>query len=137
MIRWFKKHFFPHRGNHHHPHILRHKSLLAVVVIVALLELTMFLGPLVLPRLGIQLAAVLPSVVTLLTNNIRAGGKLTEVKINNILTLAAQTKANDMASRGYFSHISPDGSEPWSWLEKVGYKYQYAGENLAVNFTDS
>ncbi len=137
MIRWFKKHFFPHRGNHHHPHILRHKSLSAVVAVVILLELTMLLGPLVLPRLGIQLAAVLPSVITLLTNNARANNQLAGVKMNNVLTLAAQTKAEDMASKGYFSHISPDGSEPWYWFDAVGYKYQYAGENLAVNFTDS
>jgi hypothetical protein len=42
-----------------------------------------------------------------------------------------------MAAKGYFSHVSPDGSTPWDWMAKVGYTYSYAGENLAVNFVDS
>ena len=46
-------------------------------------------------------------------------------------------KASDMATSGYFAHISPRGLTPWYWLEQVGYNYQYAGENLAINFTDS
>ena len=46
-------------------------------------------------------------------------------------------KARDMAEKGYFAHTSPDGKNPWYWLEQAGYKYQYAGENLAVNFNDS
>jgi len=50
---------------------------------------------------------------------------------------AAQMKAEDMAKRGYFSHEGPLGESPWSWLDKVGYSYVYAGENLAVNFSDS
>jgi len=42
-----------------------------------------------------------------------------------------------MAKNGYFAHTSPDGKTPWYWLEQVGYNYQYAGENLAINFSDS
>jgi hypothetical protein len=46
-------------------------------------------------------------------------------------------KANDMATKSYFAHTSPEGKTPWYWLSQVGYNYQYAGENLAINFTDS
>lgn len=47
-------------------------------------------------------------------------------------------KAQDMATKGYFAHTSPEGKKtPWYWLKQVGYQYQYAGENLAINFTDS
>ena len=56
---------------------------------------------------------------------------------NALLTQAAQDVASDMATKGYFAHISPSGITPWDWLAQVGYKYQYAGENLAVDFTDS
>lgn len=42
-----------------------------------------------------------------------------------------------MVQNGYFSHESPSGLTPWFWLDKVGYDYEYAGENLAVNFTNS
>lgn len=42
-----------------------------------------------------------------------------------------------MALKGYFAHTSPEGKAPWYWFKQVGYKYEYAGENLAVDFTDS
>jgi hypothetical protein len=42
-----------------------------------------------------------------------------------------------MAAGGYFAHTSPSGATPWSWLDQVGYFYEEAGENLAVNFSDS
>jgi hypothetical protein len=46
-------------------------------------------------------------------------------------------KAEDMAAKGYFAHESPEGLTPWYWFKEAGYQYAYAGENLAVHFTDS
>jgi hypothetical protein len=46
-------------------------------------------------------------------------------------------KAQDMADKQYFAHTSPEGLNPWHWFEQAGYEYEYAGENLAVDFTDS
>ena len=42
-----------------------------------------------------------------------------------------------MAARQYFAHNSPDGKTPWYWLQRVGYRFSAAGENLAVNFFES
>jgi hypothetical protein len=42
-----------------------------------------------------------------------------------------------MAANGYFAHVSPTGKTPWYWLQQVGYRYSFAGENLAVDFDDS
>ena len=42
-----------------------------------------------------------------------------------------------MVLKGYFSHTSPEGLSPWHWLTEVGYQFESAGENLAVNFYDS
>lgn len=42
-----------------------------------------------------------------------------------------------MASKEYFSHNSPEGVTPWHWFKEAGYNFLYAGENLAINFTDS
>lgn len=53
------------------------------------------------------------------------------------LDRAAQLKANDMAARGYFSHVDPSGNQPWVWFKKVGYYYWGAAENLAINFDNS
>jgi uncharacterized protein YkwD len=83
-------------------------------------------------------AAVYAGVLIANTNQEReaslGGGQLAT---STLLTEAAQLKANDMASKGYFAHVSPDGKTPWYWLDKVGYAYDYAGENLAVNFVNS
>ncbi len=46
-------------------------------------------------------------------------------------------KADDMATKGYFAHTSPEGLTPWYWFAQVGYNYTYAGENLAINFNES
>jgi len=84
-----------------------------------------------------QLSAVLPSVLVELTNKEREAVSLKSLTENELLNKAATMKATDMATKGYFAHVSPDGKKPWNWLQAVEYKYQYAGENLAVNFKDS
>jgi len=75
--------------------------------------------------------------VTDLTNQERANLVLPLLKRNPILDQAAQLKANDMAVNGYFAHNSPTGITPWYWFGQVGYLFTYAGENLAVHFSDS
>jgi hypothetical protein len=84
-----------------------------------------------------QVASVVSSVIADLTNGDRAANDLSMLKVNPVLVAAAQAKADDMAAKGYFAHTSPDGTDPWHWFEKVGYKYAYAGENLAIDFSDS
>ncbi|MDP2909809.1 MAG: CAP domain-containing protein [bacterium] len=70
-------------------------------------------------------------------NPMRTGQGYSGLKVSLKLSQAAQMKAEDMIKRGYFSHIGPNGEEPWIWLEKVGYNYAAAGENLAVNYFDA
>lgn len=53
------------------------------------------------------------------------------------LDRAALLKAEDMIKHDYFAHQSPLGITPWFWFKQVDYKYAYAGENLAVGFSDS
>lgn len=83
------------------------------------------------------LASVLPSVLETLTNNQRLANNANVLTENRLLIAAANLKASDMAQRGYFAHNTPEGYLPWYWLDVVGYKYAHAGENLAVNYTDS
>lgn len=82
-------------------------------------------------------AAILPGVIVDATNSERATESFDALAVNPVLQGAAQKKADDMASKGYFAHVAPDGTEPWAWFKRVGYAYVYAGENLAVNFADS
>ncbi len=83
------------------------------------------------------MAAVISAVLVDFANQDRAELALPELNVNPVLTAAAQAKANDMAAKGYFAHTSPEGLDSWHWFKEAGYDYQYAGENLAVNFSDS
>ncbi len=97
-----------------------------------------FVGGALLKQTGIQfLAAVLPGEIIAFTNTERSGVAVGTVVESSLLSKAAQAKAEDMAAKGYFSHVGPDGKEPWVWIEEAGYSYTYAGENLAVRFLDS
>lgn len=55
---------------------------------------------------------------------------------NPILDRAAETKLDDMAARGYFAHVSPDGRQAWDFMVGAGYSYRAAGENLGRGFSD-
>jgi len=138
MFSWLKKHFIPHEGNDHRPHILRGANARNIIIAVILLEVIIFLGPtLIHINTTGQMAAVLPAVLADLTNEQRQSQNLSTLTVNPILNKAAEMKAGDMATKGYFAHTSPEGKTPWYWLEQAGYQYQYAGENLAINFSDS
>ena len=140
MIRWFKKHFIPHKGNDHQPHFLRGENTRLLILAIFMIELGVLAIPFI-PAFNLGtnsfLAAVLPSVLDDLTNQNRQSQNLAVLTVSPLLNEAAQLKADDMASKGYFAHTSPDGKAPWYWFKQVGYNYSYAGENLAIDFTDS
>lgn len=71
------------------------------------------------------------------TNKARTENKVAKLTHNDLLDKAAQTKAQDMASRNYWSHNTPDGKEPWYFIEQTGYGYYKAAENLAYGFDNS
>jgi uncharacterized protein YkwD len=84
-----------------------------------------------------QYATVFAAVLVDLANGDRAKSNLHTLRMNPVLVAAAQAKANDMAAKSYFSHVSPEGVDPWHWFKKAGYAFDYAGENLAIDFSDS
>ena len=84
-----------------------------------------------------QYAAVIAAVLVDLANGDRLHASVPSLKMNPVLIAAAQAKANDMAAKSYFAHVSPEGVDPWHWFKEVGYSFDYAGENLAVDFSDS
>ena len=137
ISRWLKKYFIPHEGNDHKPHFLRHQSMTLVFLLVIVVELGFLAQVFIIFDKTKFLAAVLPGVLTTLTNEERAENNVLPVTENELLKKAAELKAQDMATRGYFAHTSPEGKTPWYWLNLVGYSYAKAGENLAVNFSES
>jgi hypothetical protein len=71
------------------------------------------------------------------TNSQRTKNGAQALKINSQLAAAAQAKAEDMATRNYWSHLTPEGKEPWIFIDRTGYDYLKAGENLAYGFSSS
>lgn len=71
------------------------------------------------------------------TNQDRVDRNAGSLTIDPQLTQAAQAKAEDMAGSDYWSHTSPNGDTPWSFVGRSGYAYQAIGENLAYGFADS
>jgi uncharacterized protein YkwD len=69
------------------------------------------------------------------TNSQRGSNGLGNLGLNAQLDQAAQAKANDMVARDYWSHNTPDGQAPWTFIVAAGYSYSTAGENLAYGFT--
>jgi hypothetical protein len=137
FLRNLKDHFVPSEGNVYRPHILRKPWLIFFLTVILTSE-GVFIADLVGRQSAFNfVAAVLPGEVIALTNGERSANNLGTLTQNTALTAAAQAKADDMALNGYFSHVGPDGKEPWAWVKAAGYNYQYAGENLAVRFNDS
>jgi hypothetical protein len=71
------------------------------------------------------------------TNSERKSNSIGQLHINTSLNAAAQAKANDMAKRNYWLHVTPDGEQPWQFVTNAGYSYHDVGENLAYGFSDS
>ena len=108
---------------------------------VLLLVISVFLVSLVRPieRRGVLAYATNISQSGLLstTNQHRAASGVGALALNGKLNTAAQAKADDMVARNYWSHNTPDGKEPWVFVENAGYSYLKAGENLAYGFGTS
>lgn len=136
MIKTFKHTFIPHEQNDYKPHFFREKSI-TVILVLAIFLLAISFGTTYYIKSKNLISTVLPAVLVDLTNEEREKeGQLALAK-SDLLTEAAKLKAEDMSANNYFAHNSPAGITPWHWFSKVGYTFIYAGENLAIDFTES
>lgn len=104
---------------------------LGAIVAVGLLVNSMLLQPNVLS----YATDMTPHGLLAQTNTQRTSNSLGAFALNATLSEAAQAKADDMVQRDYWSHTTPDGDEPWAFINQTGYQYEAAGENLAYGFT--
>lgn len=137
MRKHFKNYFFPHAGNDYTPHVFRELSVVGIALVALLIFGLFTFQAAFLVHNAAYTAAVLPAVLVDLVNTDRQSAGQPKLTINPLLQEAARRKAEHMAAKGYFAHISPDGLTPWYWMYLSGYVFSYAGENLAVNFVDS
>lgn len=126
-------------GNHNDfkPHLLTEKVALAFVLFFVLgLAFFQFAGNAIYKNSAL-LGEVYPVLVATLTNQGRQADNLNTLTYSKTLENAAKAKVTDMIQRSYFAHVGPEGKQPWDWIRENGYEYEYAGENLAINFSDS
>src|SRR4029079_7500255 len=112
----YNRHEQKRHGEHqrHTKHFLKvYTPYLPLMMIVIIGLVLSVMSP---PRLhkGVLAYATNMSIDQLLasTNQDRAENHLPALKLNSKLASAAQSKANDMVDRNYWSHITPDGQQP-------------------------
>jgi hypothetical protein len=115
---------------------LRSKALMGFVVFIFAAKILFAVAQINFPY-NIFFADITKSHLVQMLNQTRKSMGLNVLTENTKLDQAAQLKANDMISNGYFNHTSPSGVTPWYWFSQTGYAYKYAGENLAIGFYDS
>ena len=67
-------------------------------------------------------------------NAYRAEAGVAPLRLDDRITLAARDRMRDMEDTGYWSHESPTGMSPFTWLIVRDYSYSAAAENLASGF---
>lgn len=135
-VRKALRHFFiPHEHNDYKPHFFREVSV-AIVVLASIFMLGFSAGSSFLINRTVLGANISTSVLVDLTNESRLALNQAPLLRNPVLDRAAEMKAEDMATKGYFAHTSPEGTTPWHWFREAGYNFLFAGENLAINFVD-
>ena len=128
--------FVPHEGNDYKPHFFREFSV-AAILFGSVFLLGASLGSSFFIHKTVLGASVAANVLVDLTNDSRIAYNAPPLVRSATLDQAATMKGVDMVTKAYFAHESPDGVTPWHWFKQVGYTFLYAGENLAVNFTDN
>lgn len=133
----FKNFFLPHPKTHKKAHLISWQAILVYILLFLLLKngLTAF-GNVNPGVLGI-IAKVDQQELIDLTNQERFAKGLSKVSENSMLDEAARKKGENMFEEDYWAHYSPSGKDPWGFINESGYKFVYAGENLARNFYTS
>jgi hypothetical protein len=129
--------FFPGYSNNQRAKIIHSSSIIALSLALVVYQLIIqSISYTDLRILGY--AANIPiSRVVDLTNQKRVENGLAPLNYSDQLSNAALFKGNDMLAKNYWAHIAPDGTEPWKFFLDAGYRYKYAGENLARDFSNA
>ena len=77
-------------------------------------------------------AAMAREVLTL-ANQARKSNLQPPLVWSDALAQAAGFRSDDMVTRDYFSHVDPDGVDPFMLLRRMGIPHQRAAENIAWN----
>jgi hypothetical protein len=140
--RHLKRWFVPHKHNDHRPHLIRAHGLAIMAMLILSIHASAYaLRPLPVPSVKGSVLAYATNINPLdlftLTNQERVANGLPALKLDARLNQSTYLKGQNMFSEDYWAHVSPSGIQPWYWFTQAGYKYSYAGENLAKDFDTS
>lgn len=127
---------FPHESNNHKAKIIRPSGLSLLLVGILIFQFVLRGFGYVNPQILGYAANISPDEVIRLTNEKRAQNGLPPLTANGTLSQAAQAKAAHMLQNDYWAHVAPDGTQPWKFFNDAGYRYKFAGENLARDFSN-
>lgn len=126
----------PHEKNNHHPYLIRHEALFAISFVILLVQFFSFSGLSSANVLGYGTDINRATIISL-TNQERTSRGVAALTESSLLDQSAEMKADHMFTHDYWAHFAPDGTSPWYFYNQVGYKYAWAGENLARDFSTS
>lgn len=133
----FLTYFLPHPHTHQKAKLLSWHYLVIYILLFIFLRVGLDLVSIYRPGvLGINSNITISEIIGD-TNKERQKLGLSILRENRALDLAAQAKAKNMFEENYWAHFSPSGKDPWGFISGAGYKFSYAGENLAKNFYNS
>lgn len=129
--------FLPHKDTHKKARLLSWEGLVIYILLFILLQVSFsIISYSTQGVLGIS-GNIDQKRLIELTNIERQKKGLSAVLENAALDRAAALKAQNMFAENYWAHFAPSGKSPWDFILGSGYKFTYAGENLAKNFTAS
>jgi hypothetical protein len=133
----FRHYFTPHHTNNYKARFLHMSYFITYAVLLIFLQTGTHWLSLYNPNILGYATDISVDKLLELVNKERLKNDLTPLTLSNELTSAATAKASDMFKFNYWAHVSPTGTTPWQFITGSGYKYIYAGENLAKNFDAS
>ncbi|MBI2599394.1 hypothetical protein HYW43_00555 [Candidatus Daviesbacteria bacterium] len=126
--------FLPHKDTHKKAHLLSWEAVLVYVLFFIFLQVSFSIVGFAKPGvLGIN-ANIDQKKLIELTNIERQKAGLSVLVESEALNKAAKLKGENMFEENYWAHFAPSGKSPWDFILGAGYKFTYAGENLAKNF---
>jgi len=132
------KHFFlPHETNNQKAKILHSDSIFVVAIFLVAFQIILGLTGKTFPRVLGYAANIPPDTIISLTNQKRVEAGVPALINSAQLSQAAQLKGQHMIALDYWAHVAPDGTQPWKFFSDFGYRYRYAGENLARDFSSA
>ncbi len=137
VIESFLHFFTPRHTNNHKARALHFSSISTYVVILLVVQILISTVARIDPKVLGYASNINVSDLLKYTNEKRAAAGLSELVLDEQLSSAAKSKAADMFANNYWSHNSPAGRDPWSFIVGSNYHYLFAGENLARDFGDS